>query len=223
MNPYYKDESVVILHGDCREIVPQLGKFDLTLTDAPYNGNLKYGPGTNDNREWDEYAEWLNNIIIKCEAQTHGPVICFVSKPGLIKMCQKREPWWIGQWHGCNANPAGPNNGIMFSPNYEPCLFYGNRYYFKAYIPDSWTVPVNTERNGHPCPKPLRLMSRILTLLPAQTILDPFMGSGTTLRAAKDLGRKAVGIELEEKYCEIAANRMGQEVLPFNQLLAVKG
>ena len=71
--------------------------------------------------------------------------------------------------------------------------------------------------NGHPCPKPLKTMKWAVNLgsEPNDTILDPFMGSGTTLRAAKDLGRKAIGIEIEEAYCEIAANRMAQEVFAF--------
>ena len=74
----------------------------------------------------------------------------------------------------------------------------------------------NAERNGHPTLKPLRVISWSLGLFPdSQTILDPFAGSGTTLRAAKDLNRKAIGIEREEKYCEIAALRMSQEVLQF--------
>ena len=70
-------------------------------------------------------------------------------------------------------------------------------------------------RHDHPCPKPLTLMVELVRLFtdPGETILDPFMGSGTTLRAAKDLGRKAIGIEIEEKYCEVAARRMDQEVL----------
>ena len=73
------------------------------------------------------------------------------------------------------------------------------------------------DRPDHPCPKPLPLMLELLSLFtdPGETILDPFMGSGTTLRAAKDLGRKAIGIEIEEKYCEIAAKRMSQGVLQF--------
>ncbi len=59
--------------------------------------------------------------------------------------------------------------------------------------------------NGHPAPKPLSLLREILSVFPAEIVVDPFMGSGTTLRAAKDLGRKAIGIEIEERYCEIAA------------------
>jgi site-specific DNA-methyltransferase (adenine-specific) len=73
------------------------------------------------------------------------------------------------------------------------------------------------EKNGHPCPKPIGqwkwLVNRATVV--GDSILDPFMGSGTTLRAAKDLGRKAIGIEIEERYCEIAANRLRQEVLLF--------
>lgn len=67
----------------------------------------------------------------------------------------------------------------------------------------------------HTTQKPLELMKELVALFtdPGELILDPFMGSGTTLRAAKDCGRKAIGIELEEKYCEVAAKRMRQEVL----------
>ena len=74
-----------------------------------------------------------------------------------------------------------------------------------------------SERNGHPCPKPVEWMLWLVkwVSLEDETILDPFMGSGTTLVAAKQLGRRAIGIEIEERYCEIAANRLRQEVLEF--------
>lgn len=73
-------------------------------------------------------------------------------------------------------------------------------------------------RPDHPCPKPLSLMIELVSLFTdrGETILDPFMGSGTTLRAAKDLGRKAIGIEIEERYCEVAAKRMAQGVLALS-------
>ena len=69
--------------------------------------------------------------------------------------------------------------------------------------------------HARPRPKPLPWMKWAVALVsrPGETVIDPFMGSGTTLRAAKDLGRRAIGIEIEERYCEIAAKRLGQEVL----------
>lgn len=78
---------------------------------------------------------------------------------------------------------------------------------------DVWRLGMEHNDLGHPAPFPVSLPLKALQATGATTVLDPFMGSGTTLRAAKDLGRRAIGIELEERYCEIAATRMGQEVL----------
>ncbi len=217
MTPYYERGGVTIYHGDCRDVLSAIesGTHDITLTDAPYNGDLKYGPGTDDSRPWDEYLAWLDSIIAACERVSRGPVLCFVSKPGLLGMAQRRAPWWIGQWVGAAGNPAGPNQGLMFQPGYEPCLFYGNRYGLKACIPDVWTCSPEAERLGHPCPKPLRFMKTILAQLKPSSVVDPFMGSGTTLVAAKQFGMRATGVEIEERYCEIAAKRLQQDVLPL--------
>ena len=96
-------------------------------------------------------------------------------------------------------------------PHWEPVLFYGMTE--KAKRSDVWTF--NPEKpNGHPTPKPLDLWKSLITILPG-VVLDPFAGSGTTGRVAKDLGRKAILIEIEERYCEIAAKRMAQTVLPL--------
>jgi site-specific DNA-methyltransferase (adenine-specific) len=78
---------------------------------------------------------------------------------------------------------------------------------------DVWRLGMEYEETGHPAPFPLSLPTRCIHATNAQTILDPFMGSGTTLRAAKNLGRNAIGIEQEERYCEIAARRLSQEVM----------
>lgn len=78
---------------------------------------------------------------------------------------------------------------------------------------DVWRLGMEYGETGHPAPFPIELPKRAINATGAETILDPFMGSGTTLRAAKDLGRKAIGIEIEERYCEIAAKRLAQGVL----------
>jgi site-specific DNA-methyltransferase (adenine-specific) len=82
---------------------------------------------------------------------------------------------------------------------------------------NSFSATEQAQKNGHPCPKPIKTWTRLLERVsrPNELIVDPFMGSGTTLRAAKDTGRRAIGIEIEEKYCEIAANRMAQECFNF--------
>ena len=98
------------------------------------------------------------------------------------------------------------------------CLLYGTAPGLeKGAKPTAIAKTATAEKNGHPTVKPLPWISWAVGLgsRATDTILDPFMGSGTTLRAAKDLGRKAIGVELEEKYCEIAARRLSQEVLPL--------
>jgi site-specific DNA-methyltransferase (adenine-specific) len=85
---------------------------------------------------------------------------------------------------------------------------------FETSVWDEPIIPTWAHRS-HKNEKPIKLMTRFVSWLPADTVLDPFMGSGTTLVAAKNLGRKAIGIEIEEKYCEIAVQRLGQEVMPL--------
>jgi DNA modification methylase len=216
MIPYYQDDAVTIYHGDCREILPTLQKVDLVVTDPPYgigaDKNLRankqhgkacapskdYGIGKWDNKTPDK--EIFLNIIA-------------LSKFQII---------WGGNYFSLSPSPCwlvwDKDNG---DNNYADCeLAWTNleaavrkfRYRWMGMLQEQ--AGEKKEIREHPTQKPVPVMKWAITLAPeSKTILDPFMGSGTTLRAAKDLGRKAIGIELEEKYCEIAAKRMMQEVL----------
>lgn len=213
IKPYYDHAGITIYHGDCREIVPTLGKFDLLLTDPPYGigeGDRKrvmsreklaaatdYGDNT-----WDKKRVAIGDIIVP------------------MNHCDKAIVWggnyyelppcigWL-VWDKCNgANDFA--DGEMAWNN------LGSAMRIKRFM---WNGMIRAgEARGvkrvHPTQKPLELLTWCINLSgDVQTILDPFLGSGTTARAAKDLGRKCVGIEREEKYCEIAARRLSQEVL----------
>jgi DNA modification methylase len=116
---------------------------------------------------------------------------------------------------GCIYQPASVGASKWGHPSGQPIFYYGKDPYPCLFKKTSWVLTESPPKNGHPCPKPEKFWTQLTERCskPGETILDPFMGSGTTLRAAKDLGRKAIGIEIEKKYCEIAAQRLRQEVL----------
>ena len=202
---YYSDPSVAIAHGDCREILRTLAPVDLVLTDPPYGigehggaCRTRSAPGysRHANLGWDNETPSLATFQL------------------ILSRCRHAVIW----------------GGNYFSDKLPPRM--GWFYWQKLMGGDfsdgelAWTSRTGALREftkcpkginkHHPCQKPVELFTWCISFFPdAQTILDPFMGSGTTLRAAKDLGRRAVGIEAEEAYCEIAAMRMAQEVLPL--------
>lgn len=218
MKPYYQDDAVTIYHGDCRTLLPFI-TADSLVSDPPYGVNLK--PNKTKQRanylhknsylSYDDTPEnFLNEIIpaiITSLSRTRrGLVFC-----GVSKVCHFPEPAAMG---GIFL-PSGCGRTAWGFTQFSPCLLYGQApEIHKGCKPTVLRSTVATEDNGHPCPKPIEWMTWAVNLssIQCETILDPFMGSGTTLRAAKDLGRKAIGIEIEEKYCEIAAKRMAQEV-----------
>ncbi len=195
---YYIDDSVAIAHADCREILPQLEPVDLVLTDPPYESN---------------YAETFN--ILKGKLANNGQILWFCQPTELYSMIEK--PLQVLIW----LEPISPK------PIYKKyreffdfiCWYAYGDFVFNKLL---WNLmnsrfddSIIREVRLHKWEKPQSLMEKLFRIHTnaGQVILDPFMGSGTTLRAAKDLGRKAIGIEIEEKYCEIAAKRMSQEVL----------
>ncbi len=197
LKPYYQDSAVTIYHGDCREILPTLEAVNLVLTDPPY-GVRK------------DYLSYDDSVGVE------HIVAILAQFPRRLVTCGIGNIWKYpaADWVLCWWKPNGMTRSAVANANvWEPILVNG----CKGFGVDGKAVCVSPQNNGHPCPKPLELFAWLADKASeeAQTILDPFMGSGTTLRAAKDLGRKAIGIEIEEKYCEIAAKRMAQEVLAF--------
>jgi DNA modification methylase len=191
---------------------------DLVLTDPPYNCRKNYGEATNDNMPWPEWCDWWDGCL-ELMARIVPDILAFMSQTAWRKYVRlgRHEPDWTLCWHkplalACCAMP--------FMPHWEPIAYWGITR--RKDIPKSTTaagwgsdvLSCNVNRNiwGHPTEKPIDLMRDLVSRFEG-TILDPFMGSGTTLRAAKDLGRRAIGIEIEEKYCEIAVKRLAQEVL----------
>jgi len=195
VKPYYDHAGITIYHGDCREILPGMPRVDLILTDPPYpNGAGHFLDG----------IEAAESIVFAPAAP-----VCLVFWDEITRPVSPFPLVAVHVWHRSNTNRPD---------NYESVLCFAADGRKRASRVLSFPVvfPGLTgchEATGHPTQKPVRLMTRLILMEPPGTILDPFMGSGTTLRAAKDLGRKAIGIEIEEKYCEIAAKRLAQEVL----------
>lgn len=217
IKPYYSEEGITIYHGDCRiteELMQVFPDIDLLLTDPPYGigesnekalsrGKLAK-PTDYGHFEWDK--ETAPQEIIEA----------------YVDSCDKSIVWG-GNYFDFGKSPAwlvwDKMNG---SNDFADCeLAWTNLNQAVRLFKFMWNGMLRDgEQRGvarvHPTQKPVELMRWCLNLVPeAQTIIDPFMGSGTTLRAAKDLGRKAIGIETEEKYCEIAVKRLRQEVLPL--------
>jgi len=197
--PYYQDDAVTIYNADCRDVLPTLDKVDLLLTDPPYGKRLNYGEKTDDSTDWfKENTRWLVSLEVPLIFTCPSSKIYDIPKPDWIAVWHK--PLSFGFW------------STPMLPHWEAICIYNQ----PLKITRSDVFVSNPEKpNGHPAPKPLSLLREILSVFPAEIVVDPFMGSGTTLRAAKDLGRKAIGIEIEERYCEIAADRMSQTVMPL--------
>lgn len=206
MIPYYEQDGITIYHGDCRDILPTLEPVDLVLTDPPYgiasvwtggesagHGWARAGTQKQVRNAWDEQAPDTDTLRLCVNAGKHAVI-----------------------WGG-NYFDLPPSRGWLVWNKPE-------RNFTLAEAELAWTnkdmvvrvkdLPRSEPDREHPTQKPLKLMSWCLSFFPdAETVLDPFMGSGTTLRAAKDRGLCAIGIETNEAYCEIAVKRLQQSVM----------
>lgn len=213
MQPYYQEAGITIYHGDCREVLPSL-TADLVLTDPAYGINAdrdrncqKNGWRDFGSTGWDKERTPPDLVAAAVAAGRHA----IVWGGNYFTDCLPPSMGWLS-WD------KGQKDFSL--ADFE--LAWTNYWLASRRL----TLPRGRVMNErvHPTQKPLALMVWCIEWADRsekrqiETILDPFMGSGTTLRAAKDLGRQAIGIEIEERYCEIAANRLRQEVLNFESV-----
>jgi len=201
MTPYYESGGITIYHGDCREILPSV-TADVVITDPPYGHGAtpsRGGSKAGTLRASDVQLPWDVADDTWMEAWK-GPAAVFTSAARCFATAAALKADGLLVYTKTNPHPNGSS--------FEPCVTRG-------FGVGARHVAAYNAENGqeHPTQKPLRVMLFVIGRAPLGTVLDPFMGSGTTLRAAKDLGRRAIGIELDERYCEIAARRLDQEVL----------
>ena len=203
MTPYYQDDLVTIYHGDCREWMPEA---DVIVTDPPYGL-----PG--------EDAQECAGVI-----RSASPAVSLVFSDWRSGHIYGALPAKVGEliWEygWISGGRARVKSGVLPTHNTIHCFGDQSRLAFLTGTvikrQPGFSSPRHcswANKTGHPYEKPLPLMRYLIAGVHGETILDPFMGSGSTIVAARDLGRKSIGIEIEERYCEIAATRCSQEVL----------
>lgn len=221
MTPYYEEAGITIYHGDCRDLIADLS-FSVTVTDPPYGVNLGAYTGTSryfntPYASMEDTPEFIESVCVPAIKMCLDKSPQLAMTPGNKCMFMYPKPDDIGVWY----NPASTNRGRWgFSHVNAFIYFYGKDPHNvgKGMIPNSISGHCDSVAGiGHPCPKPLKFARWLVgrASIKADSILDPFMGSGTTLLAAKNWGRPAIGVDIEEAYCELAANRLRQSVLNF--------
>ena len=196
MKPYYDHAGIQIYLGDCREILPGLPRPDAIVTDLPYGINacrMTLGKGKKEfhRGDWDGQKPELGFLLSAAQW------LCIWGGNYFAGSLPESNDWLI--WHKLN-------DGRSFSECEMAWTNYGLQ---TRHLSHHWAGEIK----DHPTQKPEDVIRWAIRIIPdnAQLILDPFMGSGTTLVAAKNLGRKAIGIDIEERYCEIAAKRLARK------------
>ena len=213
MKPYYEEAGITIYCGDCLEVMPELDvEVDLVLTDPPYG----IGENHRKNASREKLAKPRDYGFYNWDRKVSQSLIESIIKAG------RHVCIWGGNFYRVPPSSCWLVWDKQNSGDFADCEIawtnYGIAVRLKHHL---WNgmIRKGNEARFHPTQKPLAVIKWAIGLCPGspQSILDPFMGSGTTLVAAKELGRKAIGIEIEEKYCEIAIDRLRQGVLPFKE------
>lgn len=244
MKPYYQHAGITIFLGDCREVLSTLEPVNCTVTSPPYNTlPLSHNPsglhadrrsGVNqwiqksvngyfDSRPEHEYQSWLCGIIEQSIEKCRG--LIWVNhkiryREGVAIHPARMFPWPIYAEVIWNRRGSMALNCKRYAPSHEVILGFGTPSYWDDSLNTLMSVwddiPPQLE-SEHPCPYPEEIPARLIrSSCPLDgVVLDPFAGIGTTLVAAKNLNREAIGIEINERYAEIAARRLSQEVFAW--------
>ena len=204
IQPFYDQGGITIYNADCRKVLPWLERFDLLLTDPPYGigvGGMQMQAGAKRKAfepfEWD--AETPSQWVIDSQIELADNAIIWGGNYFAVKPSRCWLMWdKVQEFSGSDFEAA-------WTTLDKPC---------KAFRMSR--VEAHTNGKHHPTEKPLKLIQWCLSMIDGVgSVVDPFMGAGTTLVACKLAGIRAVGIEINEEYCQKAVERLRQGVLPF--------
>lgn len=224
MKPYYQDNYVTLYHGNCLEVDEWLSA-DVLVTDPPYGIAWQAG-ALNDKKEVRDLA--IQSIIADEDTDVRDKMLDAwgTAKPAMVfgtwrKPLTGRAITHRLIWHKANRQPGITQ--AAFYPNDEEVWVLGSGWNNTKATPTVITTHEHRGQQpkliGHPTPKPIALMEQLVTKCPEGVIADPFAGSGATLIACRNLSRQVVGVELEERYCEIIANRLSSQVFDFGEFV----
>lgn len=208
IEPYHREPGGCIFCADCLDILPLIPErsIDLCLTDPPYG--IGWVGSNASTREWTGLINDDGELDLSQILRMNCPIVSFGAN------CYPSQLPHRGRWI-CWDKRVDPKADAMLGSPFE--LAWTNRIsgFDKIYrVMHGGVVNSDGGKRVHPTQKPIKLFEMILKDYPkSDLILDPFLGSGTTAVAAKQLGRKYIGIEIEEKYCKIAVQRLAQEEL----------
>lgn len=201
--------DAMLIHADCivwLESLPDCFRVDAVVTDPPYGLSGSTEKANYSGGHFQDSPEYVSSVCRKAvdlslSRATRGAISCGV--PNVYKYSPASVV-------GAFVYPSAASWCSWGTPTISPVLFYGKRPPKKAGRIHEVVYSVDAEKNGHPCPKPLKpwtwLVDRVSDI--GETVLDPFMGSGTTGVACANLGRKFIGVEIERKYFDIACERI---------------
>ena len=219
MQPYYQDDLITLYHGDCLEITTWLNA-DVLVTDPPYGQAYKSRMNRANRTDWHDEIKGDHNTNLRDDAiELWGD-----DKAALVfgtwKTTKPRKTKQTVVW---DKTPCGfmGDLAIPFGTAHEEIYCLGKNGWTgtreASIIKAQMLMSNDADRPDHPTPKPIGLMERLIEKT-VGIIADPFAGSGATLIAARNLGRKVIGIELEQRYCDLIVKRVSQSAFDFSKL-----